>query len=91
MPTLTPEAVTAILTDAGLPAMITGAWDRTDGIHVYTIPVAVADRVGLSFAPGPFAGELGEQAAAVLAAAGYGAERVVETYGDYYVVYLGEF
>lgn len=91
MPRLTPEAVTAVLSDAGLPAMITDDWDRTPGIHVYTIPLPVADRVGLSFLPGPYAGELGEQAAAVLAAAGYGAECVEETASDYYVVFLGEF
>jgi hypothetical protein len=91
MPALTLEAVTAALADAGLPAMITDEWDRTEGIHVYTIPVAESDRVGLSFLPGPFAGQLGERAADVLNAAGYGAERVLETYGDYYVVFLGEF
>ena len=91
MPLLTPEAVAASLIDAGPPAMITDDWDRTPGIHVYPIPLPGGDRVGLSFLPGPYAGELGERAAASLAAAGYGAERIEETASDYYVVFLGDF
>jgi hypothetical protein len=89
-PECTPEAILAVLASAGLPTAPASAdgWDRTPGIHAYDIPLALPHpRCGLSVVPGPFAGELGERAAAVLAVAGYQTERVVETYSDYYVVW----
>ena len=96
---LTPEAVAAVLADAGFEAaQYEGRYRVTEGFHAYRVPVTHEDRVGVSWHFDRWDLDAQEavlaECAAALEAAGYQSEFVTEAAADYYylVVWVeGEF